>query len=66
MALRGKPTINLTNQTTVVNGKLKEHSRKPDEFYEMVNSLCVGYKLDYFSREQREGWDQYGNDTNRF
>jgi N6-adenosine-specific RNA methylase IME4 len=66
MALKGKPTINLTNQTTVVNGKLKEHSRKPDEFYEMVNSLCVGYKLDYFSREQREGWDQYGNDTNRF
>lgn len=66
MALKGKPTINLTNQTTVVNGKLKEHSRKPDEFYEMVNSLCVGYKLDYFSREQREGWDQYGNDTNKF
>jgi len=66
MALRGKPTINLTKQTTVINGKLKEHSRKPDEFYEMVNSLCVGYKLDYFSREQREGWDQYGNDTNRF
>ncbi len=66
MALKGKPTINLTNQTTVVNGKLKEHSRKPDEFYKMVNSLCVGYKLDYFSREQREGWDQYGNDTSKF
>lgn len=66
MALRGKPIINLTNQTTVIHGKLKEHSRKPDEFYEMVNSLCIGYKLDYFSREQREGWDQYGNDTNRF
>lgn len=66
MALKGKPVINLTNQTTVINGKLKEHSRKPDEFYDMVNSLCVGYKLDYFSREQRKGWDQYGNDTNKF
>jgi len=66
MALKGKPIINLTNQTTVISGKLKEHSRKPDEFYEMVDSLCVGYKLDYFSREKRDGWDQYGNDTNRF
>lgn len=66
MAIKGRPTINLTNQTTIINGKLKEHSRKPDEFYEMVNSLCVGYKLDYFSREKRSGWDQYGNDTNRF
>jgi len=66
MAMRGRPTINLTNQTTIVHGALKEHSRKPDEFYEMVNSLCVGYKLDYFSREQREGWDQYGNEPNKF
>ncbi len=66
MAIKGRPTINLTNQTTIINGKLKEHSRKPDEFYEMVDSLCVGYKLDYFSREKRNGWDQYGNDTNRF
>lgn len=66
MAIKGRPTINLTNQTTIVNGSLKEHSRKPDEFYQMVDSLCVGYKLDYFSREERSGWDQYGNDTNRF
>ena len=66
MAMRGKPTINLTNQTTIVHGALKEHSRKPDEFYNMVDTLCVGYKLDYFSREQREGWDQYGNEPNKF
>jgi len=66
MAVKGKPKINLSNQSTVIYGKLREHSRKPDEFYEMVNSLCAGYKLDYFSREQRVGWDQFGNDTNRF
>lgn len=66
MALKGSPTLNLTNQTTVICGKTREHSRKPEEFYEMVSSLCIGYKLDYFSREKRDGWDQYGNDTNRF
>jgi len=66
MAVKGSPKVNLTNQSTVIYGKLREHSRKPDEFYEMVDSLCIGRKLDYFSREKREGWDQYGNDTQRF
>ena len=66
MAIKGKPMINLTNQTTVIQGKMREHSRKPDEFYQMVDDLCVGYKIDWFSREKRKGWNQYGAETNRF
>jgi N6-adenosine-specific RNA methylase IME4 len=66
MAVRGSPVINLTNQTTVLHGPLREHSRKPDEFYALVDSLCVGRKLDYFSRQPRDGWQQFGNDTERF
>jgi N6-adenosine-specific RNA methylase IME4 len=66
MATRGKPLINLTNQTTVLHGPMREHSRKPDEFYALVDSLCAGRKLDFFSREQREGWEQFGNDKQRF
>jgi N6-adenosine-specific RNA methylase IME4/ParB-like chromosome segregation protein Spo0J len=66
MAVKGKPMVNLTNQTTVVYGPLREHSRKPDEFYQMVNELCIGRKLDYFSREQRDGWFTFGNDTVKF
>jgi N6-adenosine-specific RNA methylase IME4 len=45
---------------------MREHSRKPDDFYAMVDSLCHGRKLDYFSREKREGWEQFGNDIKRF
>jgi N6-adenosine-specific RNA methylase IME4 len=66
MAVKGKPTIGLTNQTTIINGPLREHSRKPDEFYNMVDGLCVGRKLDYFSREPRPGWQVFGNDTAKF
>ncbi len=66
MAVKGKPIINLTNQTTVISGPLREHSRKPDEFYEMVDELCTGAKIDYFSREFRDGWYQYGNETGKF
>lgn len=66
MAVKGKPTIELTNQTTVLHGEMREHSRKPESFYEMVDKLCVGRKLDYFSREQRNGWCSFGNDVNKF
>jgi N6-adenosine-specific RNA methylase IME4 len=66
MAVKGKPVVNLTNQSTVLFAPMREHSRKPDEFYEMVETLCPGRKLDFFSREPRRGWEQYGNDTERF
>lgn len=66
MCIKGKPVINLTNQTTILNGPLREHSRKPDEFYQMVDELCPGLKIDIFSREQREGWETYGNERQKF
>jgi len=66
MAIKGCPKIKLTNQTTVLEGKAREHSRKPEEFYQLIESLCVGRKLDYFSREQREGWAQYGDEITKF
>jgi N6-adenosine-specific RNA methylase IME4 len=60
MAVKGKPLINLTNQTTVLNAKNTGHSTKPMEFYNMVDNLCIGRKLDYFARDKKEGWDNYG------
>ncbi len=66
MAVKGKPRVDLTNQTTVLNAPLREHSRKPAEFYALVDSLCIGRKLDYFSREARPGWEQYGDEPGKF
>ena len=66
LAVKGKPLINLTNQTTVLNAPMREHSRKPDEFYSMVEQLCPGKKIDMFSREPREGWDQWGCECDKF
>jgi len=66
LAVKGKPIIDLTNQTTVLNAPLREHSRKPDEFYKMVETLCPGKKIDIFSREPRSGWDQWGCECGKF
>jgi len=60
LAIKGKPIVNLTNQTTVLYAKNRGHSCKPEEFYKLVDSLCYGRKLDYFGRLKREGWEIYG------
>lgn len=65
-AIKGKPFWNNTTERDIIIESRREHSRKPDSFFEMVNKICVGRKLEYFAREKREGWDIFGNDTNKF
>lgn len=53
--------------TSLFREKSREHSRKPDISYQMIDSLYPDVpKLDVFSREKREGWDQFGNETEYF
>jgi len=66
LAARGRPVITLTNQTTVLRGAVREHSRKPDSFYELVESLCPGTKVELFARAARKGWVAHGNQTELF
>jgi len=60
LAIKGTPTLDLKNQTTVLNAPNLGHSSKPDEFYDLVDSLCIGTKIDYFSRRGRPGWATFG------
>ena len=46
--------------------KVREHSRKPDEFYELVRQASPGPRIDVFSREARDGFDQHGNEAEKF
>ena len=64
MAVRGKPIVELTNQTTVLRGPVREHSQKPDEFYAFVESLCPAPRYaELFSREVRPNWDGHGDEV---
>ena len=44
----------------------REHSRKPDYFYDLVRRVTDGPRIDVFSREKRNGFDQYGNEADKF
>jgi N6-adenosine-specific RNA methylase IME4 len=65
MAVRGKPVVELTNQTTVFYGKARGHSVKPVEFYDFVEKLCPASRYAYwFSRYQHnEKWDCHGDEA---
>lgn len=66
LAIKGKPIWDNKSYRDIIREKRREHSRKPDAFYKMVDDICYGSKLDFFSREPREGWTSFGDDINKF
>lgn len=42
------------------------HSRKPDRFYEIVERVSPGPRLEVFARRRRYGWDAVGNEAPEF
>jgi N6-adenosine-specific RNA methylase IME4 len=57
LAVRGRPIVRLKSQSTVLYAPGGKHSRKPDAFYTLVESLCPApAKVELFARERRPGW----------
>jgi N6-adenosine-specific RNA methylase IME4 len=63
LATKGKPFWDNTKHGTLISEKRTQHSKKPKAFYDLVEELCPGRKLDYFARQKREGWDVYGDEV---
>jgi N6-adenosine-specific RNA methylase IME4 len=52
---------------SVINAPRREHSRKPDEAYELIERMYPELpKLELFARQQRPGWAAWGNETSKF
>ena len=49
-------------QVNILSSQKREHSRKPDEIYDIIESCSPGPYLEMFARFQRPGWDQWGNE----
>ena len=49
-------------QVNLVSTRKREHSRKPDEIYDLIEQCSPGPYLELFARFGREGWDQWGNE----
>lgn len=66
VATLGNPKQSFVPQT-IFDGLAREHSRKPDEFYDLCNKVMPqARRCDVFARERRVGWSSFGNELNKF
>ena len=64
--VRGKNARTLQPSRTQVNyleTRKREHSRKPDEIYPIIEACSPGPRLELFARGTRPGWMVWGNEA---
>lgn len=62
--VRGKDARTLApgrKQVNIIRTQKREHSRKPDETYEIIEACSPGPFLELFARGSRDGWSTWGN-----
>ena len=50
-------------QVNIIESRKREHSRKPDELYEIIEDCSPGPYLELFARRTRPHWKQWGNEV---
>jgi len=53
-------------QVNIIRSRKREHSRKPDETYALVESCSPGPFLELFARGSRPGWVSWGNQADAY
>jgi N6-adenosine-specific RNA methylase IME4 len=51
------------SQVNLVATRKREHSRKPDELYEIIEACSPGPYLELFARYPRSGWTAWGHEA---
>jgi len=67
--VRGKNARTLSpgrRQVNILRTMKREHSRKPDEMYDLVESCSPGPYLELFARGTRNGWVGWGNQAEKY
>ena len=54
------------SQENIISSRKREHSRKPDEQYDIIESCSWGPYLELFGRGTRKGWITWGNQSEEY
>jgi len=67
--VRGKKARTLSpgrSQENIIVSRKREHSRKPDEQYNIIESCSWGPRIELFARGPREGWFVWGDQSEEY
>jgi N6-adenosine-specific RNA methylase IME4 len=67
--VRGKNARTLApgrRQVNFLATQKREHSRKPDEQYPLIEACSPGPRLELFARGPRSGWTVFGNQSDDY
>lgn len=53
-------------QVNIVESRKREHSRKPDELYDVIEACSPGPYLELFARTPRAGWTSWGDEAENY
>ena len=62
LGVRGKVKAFRSQRINIIESKVRRHSQKPEEMYELIESLGIDSKIELFAREKRSGWDSWGDE----
>lgn len=54
------------SQVNIIASRKREHSRKPDELYDIIEACSPGPYLEMFARGARENWTVWGNQSEEY
>jgi N6-adenosine-specific RNA methylase IME4 len=64
---RGRPKPESRSERNLIVAPVREHSRKPDQTYEMLERMFPSQRrCELFARFSRPGWDQSGLEIEKF
>ena len=68
LATKGKPLPRISHKVhSVIVSPVEEHSKKPSEARARITQLFGDIpRIELFARQQAEGWDCFGNETDKF
>lgn len=67
--VRGKNARTLQpgrSQENIISSRKREHSRKPDEQYEIIENCSWGPRIELFARGPRKNWFVWGNQAEEY
>ena len=62
VGIKGKVKAFHCQKANFIESKVRKHSQKPEEFFELIKEIAPRPAIELFAREKRENYDSWGDE----